>query len=225
MATTVAQQTDAKAVASRTRRRAADAVKRGFDITASLLILVILSPLVLVAIALVLASSGPPVLYCQERIGRDRRRFRIYKFRTMHNDNDDSAHRDQNRRQLNGERNGDGVFKDRHDPRVTPVGRWFRRFSLDELPQLFNVIRGDMSLVGPRPSMPWEVELYREEFQVRHDVRPGLTGLWQVSGRNRLSMLEMLELDVRYVRTHTLPGDLHILLKTPAAVLRGDGAA
>lgn len=196
------------------------------DVGVSLAALLVLSPLLAVAMGLVLVSSGRPVFFYQERIGRGRRPFRLYKFRTMYPDNDDSAHRARIRRQLAGEPDGDGLtFKDRRDARVTPEGRWFRRLSLDELPQVLNVLMGDMSLVGPRPSMPWEVELYEEQYQVRHDVRPGLTGLWQVSGRNRLSTLDMLKLDVRYVEGRSLLGDIRILLKTPAAVIRGDGAA
>jgi lipopolysaccharide/colanic/teichoic acid biosynthesis glycosyltransferase len=226
VATTVAHDTGATPIAARARLRASEVAKRGVDVGIALLLLVLLSPLLLGAMGLVLVSSGRPVFFHQVRIGRHRQPFRIYKFRTMYSGNDDSAHRDQNRRQLAGELNADnGIFKDRADKRVTPLGRWYRRFSLDELPQLVNVIRGDMSLVGPRPSMPWEVELYDERFQVRHAVRPGITGLWQVSGRNRLSMLEMLELDVRYVGARSLRSDVRILLKTPAAIMRGDGAA
>lgn len=210
---------------TRTGRRMSGALKRGVDIGASLFVLVVLAPVLLVAMGLALVGAGRPVFFHQVRIGRDGHPFRIYKLRTMYNGNDDSAHREQNRRQLAGELDADdGLFKDRNDARITPIGRWLRRLSLDELPQLFNVLRGDMSLVGPRPSMPWEVELYEDRYQVRHEVRPGITGLWQVNGRNRLTMIEMLELDAEYVRSRSLAGDLVILLKTPVAVARGDGA-
>ena len=167
--------------------------------------------------------SGPgPVLLRQVRIGRYERPFTMFKFRTMHDRADDRSLREMNMRELRGEPvpgSQDGVFKLQDDPRITRAGRWLRRFSLDELPQLFNVLRGEMSMVGPRPSLPWEVELYTPEQRGRHACMPGITGLWQVSGRNRLSMPEMLALDLEYVRTRSLALDLRILARTPAAVL------
>jgi lipopolysaccharide/colanic/teichoic acid biosynthesis glycosyltransferase len=146
----------------------------------------------------------------------------MLKLRTMHVGRDDSEHRDLNKRELLGDpgaRAIDGVFKPQHDSRITAVGRFLRRFSIDELPQLFNVLKGEMSLVGPRPSLPWEVELYSMEQRRRHQCVPGITGLWQVSGRNSLSMPEMLALDVAYVEQQSLLLDLKILLRTPYAVL------
>jgi lipopolysaccharide/colanic/teichoic acid biosynthesis glycosyltransferase len=162
------------------------------------------------------------VLFRQQRIGQHGRAFTMLKFRTMRVGGDDHALRAMNIAELRGERapaSSDGVFKIEHDPRITPVGGWLRRFSVDELPQLLNVLRGDMSLVGPRPSLPWEVELYTAEQCRRHLCLPGMTGLWQISGRNLLSMPEMLALDVQYVARRSLWFDLWILLRTPAAVL------
>ena len=147
----------------------------------------------------------------------------------MYVDNDDSAHRAYSTHLLSSDRGGEtdinGTYKLQDDPRITPVGHWLRRLSIDELPQLINVLRGEMSLVGLRPALAWEVELYDIGHRRRAAVRPGLTGLWQVSGRSRLTTQEMLDLDVEYVNTHTLPLDLKILARTPAVLVRGDGAA
>ena len=207
----------------RTRFRA---VKRALDTTITGLGLLVLSPLFLViALAVALTSRGP-VIYKQERIGRDGQTFRMYKFRTMKQNNDDSEHRAFVAQQLastDAKPSADGTFKLK-DNRVTFVGQFLRRFSLDELPQLWNVFRGDMALVGPRPPIPWEWELFTDEQQQRALTRPGCTGLWQVSGRNKLSSQEMLDLDVRYVRQWSLLADFRILMKTPFAVVRGDGA-
>jgi lipopolysaccharide/colanic/teichoic acid biosynthesis glycosyltransferase len=145
----------------------------------------------------------------------------------MYRDNDDRIHREYVTRQLAGDQaNGDGrrgLFKLEDDPRVTPVGRWLRRTSLDELPQLLNVLKGDMSLVGPRPVLAWEAEMFSPEQQRRFDVKPGITGLWQVSGRSRLTMQQALELDVEYVRRRSVIFDLLILLRTVPALF-SDGA-
>jgi lipopolysaccharide/colanic/teichoic acid biosynthesis glycosyltransferase len=143
-------------------------------------------------------------------------------------DGDDSAIRALNTRELTtpdpGPGTSDGVYKPEEDPRITPLGRTLRRLSLDEIPQLWNVVRGEMSIVGPRPSLQWEVDLFEPRFVRRHDVRPGITGLWQVSGRNELSMREMLSLDLKYVDTWSLAGDIRLLLRTPWVVLHGSGA-
>lgn len=196
--------------------------KRALDIGLTLLALPLSAPLLAMA-ALMVRLSGPgPILLRQVRIGRYERPFVMFKFRTMHEDASDAALRAMNAAELRGEYppgSDDGVFKLQDDPRVTRVGRWLRRFSIDELPQLFNVLRGEMSLVGPRPSLPWEVELFTPEQRRRHDCLPGMTGLWQVSGRNRLSMPEMLALDLAYLRRRSLALDLRILAATPAQVL------
>jgi lipopolysaccharide/colanic/teichoic acid biosynthesis glycosyltransferase len=174
------------------------------------------------AAALIRLTSPGPALIRQIRIGQNERPFVMFKFRTMYRDVDDTPLRQMNIRELSGNptaETSDGVFKLEADRRITRVGRLLRRFSLDELPQLFNVLRGEMSVVGPRPSLPWEVELFTPEQRGRHRWPPGMTGLWQVSGRNRLSMPEMLALDLAYARSQSLRFDLWILCRTPGAIL------
>ncbi|HEX8338888.1 MAG TPA: sugar transferase, partial [Pyrinomonadaceae bacterium] len=203
-------------------------VKRAFDVLAASAALVLLSPLwVLMAVLIKLDSKGP-VLYRQERVGMDGRIFLFLKFRTMRTGADDREHRDYQRRYIEGrpETNlGDSlrpVYKLHDDPRVTRTGRWLRRTSLDELPQLLNVLRGDMSLVGPRPPIPYEVEAYALWHRKRLDMKPGMTGLWQVSGRNRLSFDEMVRLDLFYIENWSLWLDLKIMLRTLPVLLRGE---
>lgn len=199
-----------------------------FDAILASLFIVILSPL-LVAVAVLIRLTTPgPALIRQTRVGRDHHPFVLYKFRSMYTGNSDELHRQYVRKLLTedeppagGQR---GLFKLEDDPRVTPVGRLLRKSSIDELPQLLNVIRGDMSLVGPRPALPWEVEMIGEAHGRRFEVRPGLTGLWQVSGRSRLTMRQGLELDVEYVSRQSFAFDLMILLKTVPTVLFGRGA-
>jgi lipopolysaccharide/colanic/teichoic acid biosynthesis glycosyltransferase len=159
------------------------------------------------------------VLFRQERVGVDGRRFTMLKFRSMVTDAEERRHALVDLDEGNGM-----LFKIREDPRITPVGALLRRFSLDELPQLFNVLRGDMSLVGPRPPLPEEVAAYDDDAVRRLRVRPGMTGLWQVSGRSDLSWEESLRLDLRYVDNWSLALDLSILWRTWRAVLRGSGA-
>jgi exopolysaccharide biosynthesis polyprenyl glycosylphosphotransferase len=192
-------------------------VKNLFDRLVAGVVVVVLSPL-LGALALAVRMSGPgPVLFRQTRVGRDGGEFTILKFRTM------AADAEARKIELVGD--GDGVlFKIRNDPRVTPLGGWLRRHSLDELPQLFNVVRGDMSLVGPRPPLPEEVARYGDDVRRRLVVRPGMTGLWQVSGRSELTWEESVRLDLRYVENWSLTLDLQILWKTWSAVARGAGA-
>ncbi|MEM8922497.1 MAG: sugar transferase [Actinomycetota bacterium] len=202
------------------------AVKRVLDTAVAFGLLLVLSPVLLTTAAAVKLTSRGPILFKQERIGRNGSTFEMLKFRSMIVDNSDAEHRAMNQRELLGEdvADEDGVHKLANDPRFTPIGSVIRRYSIDELPQLWNVVRGEMALVGPRPSLDWEVELYDTRHRRRELVRPGLTGLWQVSGRNHLSMLQMLELDVQYVESLSLMGDMRILLRTPAAVLSGGGA-
>lgn len=198
--------------------------KRLLDIAIAILVVVAAVPIALVAIALVQLTDPGPVFFRQARIGQGGRPFTMLKLRTMHVGNNDSAFREFNIRELRGEAgpSRDGMFRLENDPRVLPVGRLLRRYSVDELPQLINVLRGEMSLVGPRPSLPWEVELYTPEQRRRHQCLPGLTGLWQVSGRSRLSIQQMLELDLTYVERRSLLLDLKILWWTLPAVLRSD---
>jgi lipopolysaccharide/colanic/teichoic acid biosynthesis glycosyltransferase len=189
---------------------------------------VLLGPLMLFLMLLVRVTSPGPGLYQQARLGRGKRTFKLLKLRTMYVNNDDRVHREYVTRQLTGDQSDAdgrrGLFKLENDPRVTPVGRWLRRTSLDELPQLINVLKGDMSLVGPRPVLAWEAELFAPEHQRRFDVKPGITGLWQVSGRSRLTMQQALDLDAEYVRRRSVAFDLLILLRTVPALF-GDGAA
>jgi exopolysaccharide biosynthesis polyprenyl glycosylphosphotransferase len=196
-------------------------VKAVMDRAGAVLLLLLLAPLLLVVAALVRYDRhGPgPVLFRQARVGRDGVEFAIFKFRTMYVD---AEARLADLRHLN-EHDG-ALFKLRDDPRVTRVGRWLRRYSLDELPQLFNVVRGEMSLVGPRPSLPLEVERYPSDMRRRMVVKPGLTGLWQVSGRSDLSWEDAIRLDLRYVENWSLTLDVVILMRTVGAVLRSAGA-
>jgi lipopolysaccharide/colanic/teichoic acid biosynthesis glycosyltransferase len=201
-------------------------VKRAIDVVGSAILLVLTLPLLLAAIVAVKLDSKGPAFFVQERMGRDGRRFRLVKLRTMAVDNDDAEHLAYVAAMIRGEaQQQDGVFKLTADPRVTRVGRTLRKLSIDELPQLWNVLRGQMSLVGPRPPMPSEVELYDARAWERLRVKPGLTGLWQVSGRNEISFSEMVDLDVRYWSTWSLATELSILLRTPAAVLSTRRAA
>lgn len=192
-------------------------VKNLFDRVGAGLLLVALAPL-LVGLLLAVRASGPgPALFRQRRVGRDGAEFTIYKFRTMSTDAE--------RRKIDLVGDGHGVlFKIRNDPRVTPLGARLRRHSLDELPQLLNVLLGHMSLVGPRPPLPEEVARYGDDVRRRLLVRPGMTGLWQVSGRSDLSWEESVRLDLRYVENWSLTLDLQILWKTWSAVARGAGA-
>jgi lipopolysaccharide/colanic/teichoic acid biosynthesis glycosyltransferase len=202
-----------------------DAVKRVLDVVLSSVLIVVVSPLLLLLCCLVRSTSRGPAFFRQERLGRDMRPFEILKLRSMHVGNDDGVHRAYVTSMLSAEpddaaRNG-GLFKLNGDPRVTPLGAWLRRTSLDELPQLFNVLHGKMSLVGPRPMLAWEARLLAESYRPRFTVKPGITGLWQVSGRSRLSMHTALELDIEYVRRRSLVFDLSILARTGPALFRG----
>jgi lipopolysaccharide/colanic/teichoic acid biosynthesis glycosyltransferase len=202
------------------------AFKRSIDVVGSTAGLVLAAPVIAVAAAAISVESRGGWLYRQMRVGQRGRPIRIYKLRTMIAGNDDDRHRAYVASLIRGEASPrDGVFKLVDDPRRTRVGRVLRRYSIDELPQLWNVLRGDMSLVGPRAPLAHEVELYDERAHLRLTPKPGLTGLWQVSGRSRLSFDEMVDLDVRYAREWTPLLDLRILLRTPAAVFSGDGTA
>jgi len=208
----------------RRRRTLGCGAKRALDLVGAALLLLVLWPVVVAAGLAVRATSPGPMLFRQERVGRDGRIFTMLKLRTMRSDSSDRAHRAYVAALLSGEAVAvDGLYKLQGDDRVTRVGRLLRRTSLDELPQVWNVLRGHMSLVGPRPALPWEVDLFPPWARQRFEVRPGITGLWQVSGRSRLSMLDGLILDVQYVRRQSLLFDLLILVRTVGAVC-GRGA-
>jgi len=208
------------------------ATKRLIDVLGSLSLLVMLSPVFFVIAAAIKLTSRGPVLFRQKRIGEHGTPFTFLKFRSMHINNDASEHKEYVRQLIAGQAekksangNGLGVFKLTDDPRITPVGRILRRSSLDELPQLINVLRGEMSLVGPRPPVPYEVEAYAT-WHLRRllEAKPGITGLWQVHGRSRVEFNDMVRLDLRYARNCSPWLDMKILLQTPKAVIGGDGA-
>ncbi|MET0416739.1 MAG: sugar transferase [Actinoplanes sp.] len=194
-------------------------VKAVFDVSVAALLLVLLSPLFAVIAVIIKLNSRGPVFFRQVRVGRGGEMFRMYKFRTMH------ADAEQRLRTMTAQNEfGDVLFKIREDPRVTRPGRLLRRHSLDELPQLINVLLGEMSLVGPRPPLPSEVEQYPQDMRRRLVVKPGMTGLWQVSGRSDLSWEDSIRLDLRYVENWSLTVDLVILMRTAMVVMRGSGA-
>jgi exopolysaccharide biosynthesis polyprenyl glycosylphosphotransferase len=203
-------------------------VKRASDLIIAFAATLVCLPLWILITLLIRFDSRGPVFYKQERVGMDGRVFLFYKFRTMRPDADDASHREFQRRYIAGQSeikptsDGPPVYKLQADPRITRVGRWLRRLSLDELPQLLNVLRGDMSVVGPRPPIPYEVEAYELWHRKRLDMKPGMTGLWQVSGRNRLPFDEMVRLDLFYIENWSLLLDLKIVLKTVPVMLRGD---
>lgn len=195
--------------------------KRVLDIIGSITLILVLSPVLVVISLLVKLTSPGPVIYQQARVGKGGRTFSFYKFRSMYRDADKRL----TELLEHGQNEKDGpIFKMKNDPRVTPVGRFLRKFSLDELPQLFNVLKGDMSLVGPRPPLPREVEKYDDKAMRRLSVVPGITCLWQICGRSDTTFDEWVALDELYVEHMSFWLDLKILLKTPTAVLRGDGA-
>jgi exopolysaccharide biosynthesis polyprenyl glycosylphosphotransferase len=206
-------------------------MKRCFDIVGSALGVLLTAPLLLlIAIAIKLTSKGP-VFFRQTRIGQGGKPFVFLKFRSMYVNNDHSIHRDYVTRMIAGQKvahddgTATGLYKIHNDPRITRVGAILRRSSLDEMPQLFNVLKGDMSLIGPRPPVPYEVERYSPWHRRRlTEAKPGITGLWQVSGRSRTTFDEMVRLDLQYVLRWSLWLDLKILLKTPLAVVSGNGA-
>lgn len=202
-----------------------DVAKRALDIVVASVALVILGPAIALMACLVRWTSAGPAFFRQERLGRRGQPFTLLKLRTMRADNDDRIHREYVTSLLAEDQSSaaqrGGLYKLDGDPRITALGAWLRRTSLDELPQLCNVLRGQMSLVGPRPVLPWEAELFQESDRERFDVKPGITGLWQVSGRNKLSYREALALDVEYARRRTVSLDLQILIRTVPAVLRG----
>lgn len=197
-----------------------DAVKRVLDIIVSGIAVILFSPLLLTLFLLV-RSDGGPAIYSQMRVGKDGKRFRIYKFRSMcvNADSPEMLAKLAAMNEMDGP-----AFKIRQDPRITKVGQFIRRTSMDELPQLFNILKGDMTIVGPRPPLESEVRQYTDYQKQRLAVKQGLTCYWQCSGRNNLSFEEWVELDLKYIRERSLWTDIKIILKTVPAVLSGDGA-
>ena len=213
-------------------KRVARVMKRGIDIAGSLLALIFTSPfLLLIALVIKLTSKGP-VLFRQERVGQYGRRFIFLKFRSMYVSNDHTIHKEYVKRLIAGnvgleQKNGrtPEVFKLTNDPRITPFGRFLRKTSIDEIPQFLNVFAGSMSLVGPRPPVPYEFEAYAMWHRQRLvAVKPGITGQWQVGGRSRTTFDEMVRMDLKYSSSWTVWGDIKILYQTPRAVLTGVGA-
>jgi lipopolysaccharide/colanic/teichoic acid biosynthesis glycosyltransferase len=201
---------------------------RALDLVVAGIALLLLSPIMIVLAIVVRITSPGPALFRQVRVGYLGSEFVMFKFRTMYRDNDDAIHRAFVTAMLTeGEPTSpseEGIFKLSDDPRLTRIGAFLRKSSLDELPQLLNVLRGNMSLVGPRPALPWEIRLFKPEAMVRFQVKPGLTGLWQVSGRSTLTMQQAFRLDAEYVSRRSVGLDLAILIRTIPIVLMGRGA-
>lgn len=194
-------------------------IKRYFDIFVSSLALLLLLPLFMLVAAAVKIDSNGPAFYSQTRVGEGGREFKIYKFRSMKQGAEEQLHK------LMAQNEADGpVFKIKQDPRLTRVGKFIRKTSIDELPQLFNVLTGDMSLVGPRPALPGEVARYTPYQKQRISVMPGITCIWQISGRSNVSFDEWVELDLKYIRERNMILDLMILILTIPAVITGRGA-
>ncbi|HEY1580397.1 MAG TPA: sugar transferase [Terracidiphilus sp.] len=216
-------------VSANNGKRSLLVIKRAMDIFGSALMLILCAPLLTIIAAAVKISSRGPVLFKQDRVGQYGRRFTFLKFRSMCADNDPSVHKEYMTKLIAGEAErmplraaGEGVYKLAQDTRVTGIGRFLRKTSLDELPQLLNVLRGDMSLVGPRPPIPYELAAYQTWHRRRLlEVKPGITGLWQVTGRSRVKFDDMVRLDLRYAMSWSPWLDVKILARTPRAVIKG----
>ena len=195
-------------------------VKRVLDFCLALVALIIVSPMMLLAAALIKMSSPGPVFFTQKRVGQNKRKFTIYKFRTMAMDAEDRLWQLEHLNEVSGP-----VFKIKQDPRITTIGKFLRKTSIDELPQLFNVLKGDMSLVGPRPLPIGDYEGFSEDwYRRRFSVRPGITCLWQINGRSQIPFDKWMELDMQYIDKWSLGLDLKILAMTIPAVVKGVGA-
>ena len=195
------------------------AIKRGFDVLASGLALILLSPLFLVLIILIKREDGGPAFYSQERIGKNEKPFKMWKFRSMIVDADKMLDKLEDQNEIDG-----AMFKIKDDPRITKIGHVIRKYSLDELPQLWNVVIGDMSLVGPRPPLPSEVEEYTNYDKQRLTVMPGCTGLWQVTRRSEADFDEMVWLDIVYINHSGVWEDLKLIIKTVLVMIHPNGA-
>jgi len=217
---------------SSNEKRSVVAIKRAMDIAGSALMLGLCAPMFVIIAAAIKMTSRGPVLFRQQRVGQYGQHFTFLKFRSMQVNNDHNVHKEYitkfiaseaSKQPSNG--NGGGVFKLTNDKRVTRVGKFLRRTSLDELPQFLNVLKGEMSLVGPRPPIPYELAMYQTWHRRRVlEVKPGITGLWQVTGRSRVDFDEMVRLDLRYATTWSPALDFTILMRTPLAVIKGEGA-
>ncbi len=198
---------------------AGQAAKRIIDILSAIVLFAVTLPLFIITAILIKLDSKGPVIFGQKRIGKDKRYFKVYKFRSMYIDSSEDVHKEYIRKLMTAglpesDNNGKKIYKLTCDPRITPVGRLIRKLSIDELPQIFNVLKGDMSMVGPRPAIPYELEYYDKLMQQRFRVKPGITGLWQVSGRSGTTYRQMTDLDVFYVKHWSIGLDLRIMLKT-----------
>lgn len=209
-------------------RRCYTIAKRLLDLVGGTLLLLLLSPVMLVVAIVIRATSPGSAVLVQERVGKGGKVFAFYKFRSMFNTMDRAEDESFARAYINSKlrpaTESDGVFKPANDKRVTPIGKFLRKASLDELPQLFNVVKGDMSLVGPRPSMPYEVDVYKPWHFRRLEVLPGITGLAQINGRSSLTFKDIVKIDIDYIERRSLLLDLKILFKTVPVVLSGRGA-
>jgi lipopolysaccharide/colanic/teichoic acid biosynthesis glycosyltransferase len=212
---------------SRSHQTFTNVARRSLDILVTVVLLLALAPLLALIVLAIRIDTGGPAIFRQRRVGRGRREFTVLKFRTMYSDADPSPHREYVQSLISDERLAErgGLYKLSVDARITRVGRYLRSWSLDELPQLLNVLCGQMALVGPRPVIPYEVEMYPEDYLRRFAVKPGLTGLWQVSGRNERTYEEMVRLDLEYAEEVSLLLDLRILAKTVPVVLGRQGVA
>ncbi len=194
--------------------------KRLFDMMVSAMLLMLLSPILLIAALLVKCDSKGPVFFSQNRVGKDKNMFKMWKFRSMYID----AEERKAELMKQNEMDGGVLFKMKNDPRITSIGHFIRKFSIDELPQLWNVLIGDMSLVGPRPPLPNEVKQYTTKQSRRLEVTPGITCIWQVSGRSNIPFPQQVELDIIYIENQSFTSDIIILLRTIPAVLQAKGS-
>jgi len=198
-------------------------LKKLFDFVFGMFFLIFFSPLILLGVFLVLIDSPGPAFFAQERIGRNRKKFICYKLRSMYTGSSDKVHREYikklMREDLNNGISQKGIYKLQNDDRITCAGRIMRRLSIDEFPQLFNVVKGDMSLVGPRPAIEYELEFYTPDMLKRFSANPGITGLWQVGGRSGLTYRQMVEKDLLYIQDWSFWLDLKILMKTALYIL------
>lgn len=193
--------------------------KRFADILASLFLLVALSPLFIITAILIYLEDRGSVLFLQTRVGYRGKRFSMYKFRSMYKDAEERKKQLENKNETGGV-----IFKMKNDPRITKTGKWIRKYSIDELPQILNVLFGDMTLVGPRPAVPGEVKMYKHTDRVRLEAKPGITCIWQVSGRSNIPFDKQVLLDKDYIIEQSIRKDLTLLLRTVPAVVMARGA-